>query len=53
MRLVFEEGDYYLDKYRPFKIARRQGDKDENLVVTSYCIRFKVKFPHVVQSIWQ
>ena len=49
MRRVFEEDGCYLDEYHPFKRARRQGEKYENLVVTSEHIIFKVKLLHVVQ----
>ena len=52
-RRVCEEDDCYLDEYRPFKRARRKGEKDENLVVTSDHIRLKVKFLHVLQRIWR
>ena len=52
-RCVWEEYDWYLYKDRPLKRARRQGEKDEKLVVTSDHIRFKIKFLHVVNIIWQ
>ena len=41
MRCVCEEYDCYLDQDRPFKRARRQGEKDEGLVVTGDHIIFK------------
>ena len=41
MRRVFEEYDCYLDGYRPFKRACHQGDKYEDLFITSDYITFK------------
>ena len=53
MRRVCEEDDWCIDKYRPFKRPRRQGDKYEELVVTRDHIRFKEKWIHVVKRIVQ
>ena len=53
MRRFCEEDDCYLDEDCHFKRARRQGDKDENLVLKSDHIIFKVKFLHVLQRIWR
>ena len=53
MRCVYEDDEFYLDKYRPFKRSRLQGEKYENLVVTSDHIKFKGKLLHVVQSVCQ
>ena len=53
MRRVCEEDYWYLDEDRPFKRSRRQGEKDENLVVTSYRIILKEKLLHVLQRVWQ
>ena len=50
-RRFCEEGDCYLDEDRPFKRSRRQGDKYENLVVTSDHIRCKFKLLNVVQRV--
>ena len=52
MRRVCEEDDCYLDEDRPFKRDRRQGEKYENLVVTSDHIVFKGILIHVVQVVW-
>ena len=49
MRRVCEEDGCYIYKYRPFKISRLQGVRDENLVTKSDNIRFKGKFLDVVQ----
>ena len=53
MRHVCEEDDFYLDKDSSFKRARLQGEKDENIVITSDHIRFKGKSFHVVQRVWR
>ena len=51
-RRVCEEVDCYLHGYLPFKRTRRQGEKDENLVVTSDHIIFKGNFLHMMQRVW-
>ena len=52
-RHVCEEDDWYIDKDRPFKTSCRQGERDEDLFVTSYPNKLKGKFLHVVQRVWQ
>ena len=53
MRRVCEKDYCYLDEYHPLKISRHQGEKDEDLVVTSDKIILKGKLLHVVQRLWQ
>ena len=53
MRHVNEEDDCYLDEYFLFKRYHRQGEIDEDLVVTSDQIKFKEKILHVVQRVWK
>ena len=52
-RLVCEEDDCYIGRYRPFKRVLHQGDKYENIIITSDHIIFKGKFLHLVQRVWQ
>ena len=53
MRRVCEDDDCYLNEVCPFRRSRRQGEKYENLVVTSYNILFKGRLIHFLQWVWQ
>ena len=51
IRRVYEEDDYFVDKYCVFKRAICQGDKDEDLVVTCDHIKSKRRILHLVQRV--
>ena len=53
MSRFYQGGDRYIDEDFPFKRACLQGEKDENIFVTSDHIIFKRKFLHVVKRLWQ
>ena len=53
MRHVCEDYEFYLDKHYPFIRVRCQGEKYENLVVTSELIISKEKSLHVVKRVWR
>ena len=52
-RCICEQYDFYLYEDHPFKRSRYQEEKDEDLVITGGNIKFKGKFPYVVQRVCQ